>query len=125
MTKASLLADFRSDRAKLQKMLDMRRHSLVSHGWVIAIRHSTGSLMVLDPVIEGRQVIDARPSCISRATRLTKQDAEQVCRNGNVRNGAGEIAEPMHEQDALRLQIASLDRIITSLEDRERNLLAD
>lgn len=120
MTKASLLADFRADRAKLQKMLDMRRHSLVSHGWVIAIRDSKrpgNSLMVLDLVIEGRQVVSARPSCISRATRLTKQDAEQVCRNGNVRNGAGEIAEPMHEQDALRLQIESLDKLIISLED--------
>ena len=120
MTKASLLADFRSDRAKLQKMLDMRRHSLVSHGWVIAIRHSkgpAGTLMVLDPVIEGNRMVDARPSCISRATRLTKQDAEQACRNGNIRNGAGEIAEPMHEQEALRLQIESLDKLIISLED--------
>ena len=119
MTKASLLADFRADLAKFQRMLNMRRHSLVSHGWVLAIRDSKrpgNSLMVLDPVIEGRQVVNARPSCLSRATRLTRQDAERVCSNGNVRNGMGETAEPMHEQDALRLQIAILERLIISLE---------
>lgn len=119
MTKASLLADFRADRAKFQRMLDTRRRSLVSHGWVIAIRDSKrpgNSLIVLDPVIEEGRMIDARPSCISRAARLTRQDAELVCRNGNVRNGMGETAEPMHEQDALRLQIDIIDQIILSLE---------
>lgn len=113
--KAYALSTMTEQREKVQFMLDRCRNSLVSHGWLLVIRHKEGSLTVLDPVIRDRKMVDAKFSSVTKAGRLTKQDADLVCANCGIRNGAGETAEPMHEQDALRHELAHLDRLIQQL----------
>ena len=113
----NILADtLRSDRSELQRLLRMSERSLVSHGWVIVIRYREGSLSVLDIVTEGNRVVKVKTSSLSRCARLTREDAETLCRDGNIRDGSGAIAEPMHLRDALQLQIENLSQLIASLE---------
>lgn len=116
LTRQTLADTLRSDRAELQRLLRMSQRSLVSHGWVLVMRHREGSLSVLDIVTEGNHVVQVKPSSLSRCARLTREDAETLCRDGNIRNGAGTVAEPMHLRDALQLQIENLSELIASLE---------
>lgn len=115
VTAASLAASLRSDRAELQRMLDASQRTLKSHGYVIVIR-SGDFLMPMTLTMDGRKVIDVKPSSLTRCSRLTKADAETVCRGGNVKNGNGETAEPMHELEALRLTIDKLSQLINLLD---------
>jgi len=114
-TAASLASTLRADRAELQRMLDASQRTLKSHGYVIVIR-SGDSLMPMTLTMDGRRVVDVKPSGLTRCSRLTKADAETVCRGGNVKNGNGETAEPMHEREALRLTIAKLSQLIDMLD---------
>lgn len=59
-------------------------------------------LAIAETLPDGR-VFRMRSAGILHVTRMSIEDAYAVTRNGNIRNGRGEVAEPMRYVDALRL----------------------
>jgi len=109
-TTAELLAATLDEQiAEAEFVLRHSRHSLVSHGCILQIV-SGGSTITLSPVFgaDDRTVEAVQHSTAARATRLTRADAEQLCRGGNIRNGLGHVARPVFYRDAVAAELNHL-----------------
>jgi hypothetical protein len=100
---ADVLAMLRRRRDVIAAQLDGRRHCLVSHGWVVGWA-DTGICVEATPDADG-VVHSVRAVGIENATRLTRGDAENLTRNGNITNGHGTPAAPLSELDVLEREL--------------------
>ena len=83
--------------------------SLVSHGWLVHFPHG---LFIAADIDANNVVRSVRSVGIPGASHFTEEDAFEICRDGNLRNGAGECAEPIHRLDALDMVITRLRETI-------------
>jgi hypothetical protein len=98
--------------ASLERLRTMWSGVLVSHGWLV---YFPKGLFIAADIDAGNVVRSVRSVGIPGATHFTERDAYEICRDGNLRNGAGEIAEPIHRLDALDMVIGRIRETIAAM----------
>jgi hypothetical protein len=126
MTRNELIASIRNpltaSLSQLQEQANHLRHTLVSHNWVVAmpndgqdVRNGAMYFAAIRDSKNPRLMVDVSPVSLENAPRYLREDAEAICRDGNVRNGLGHIARPVPIREAISAQIAHLQSLIDSL----------
>jgi len=110
---ADLLKENRQHLEALERALDVERRTLTAAPFVIGFpQYGIYCDIRAD---EWGVVRKVNTNGIRYATRLSREDADRLTRNGNIRNGNGETAVVVGYTDALAKQVEGMREIIADL----------
>lgn len=113
---ADAVAIVTDNLAALRRERDMLTHTLVGHNTVVELDGLYVKVEESRLLPNGRtEVTKVRVTTLAHAGRFTPEDAANLCQDGNIRNGNGTTAKPVNLITALDADIATTERVLTSL----------
>lgn len=111
--RAEVLASLKAGRADYAEALERRRGVLVDAGWVTRFAGGFYNRITLD----ANKTITAIKACgVLHATHMTERDARTVA--AVTKNGAGQACEAVPYVQALRDELAAIEKLIGDIEAR-------
>jgi hypothetical protein len=112
---SEMLENARGHLAELEKALDMERGVLTATPFVVGFpQYNIYCDIRAD---EWGVVRKVNTNGIRYATRLSREDADRLTRNGNVRNGNGETAVVIGFTDALAKAVQNQREVLEMLQE--------
>jgi hypothetical protein len=112
-TTADILAVFNSRLAELESTLDRASCCLTDTPFVIGF--GPNQYCAINER-EGNVVKSVKFAYLADAPRFSRENAEALCRNENIKDGNGAVARPMVYVQALKAEIESLKGSIALLD---------
>jgi hypothetical protein len=106
--------DVRDNLQTIERRIESLRGVLLGAGWVAGWPEHH---LYIDATTDAAGVVrSVRAAGINFATTMSRDDAERLTRNGNVRNGNGEAARPFPLLDALEASAADTRKALDFLQ---------